>query len=116
MKPAPPVMTMAARLDSCPLRVLQRELQLFGERDHRGSGPLPGPFGLEPQIADPTAPRRDDTADRAEICPVRVLLIEPPDHFRRDAHEGAKRGGGPDRVLAAVPGPPEHQRDLLEVV
>src|SRR5476649_470060 len=139
MKPAPPVMSSVpmARdhestktrnliflfrafafswLNRCAFWIHEREPQFLRQRVDRRPRALPGAFGLEPQVADAAAPRRDDAADRAEVRPIRVLLIEPLDHFGRDAHERAQRGGGADAVLPAVPRAAEHERDLLEVV
>src|SRR5262249_52456426 len=73
-------------------------------------------FGLEPEVADAAAPRRDDAADRPEIAAVRVLLVETADDVGRDANEGAQRRRAADRVLAAVPRAAEDERDLLEVI
>src|SRR5256885_1579906 len=89
------------------LRILQREPQLLRQRIDRRAGALPLPFGLEPEIADAAAPRRDDAADGAEIAAVRVLLIEAADDVGRDA--------AALRAFIRV-APDEDQRDLLEVV
>src|SRR2546428_13491035 len=97
-------------------RILQREPQLLRQRIDRRAGALPLPFGLEPEIADAAAPRRDDAADGAEIAAVRVLLIEAADDVGRDPDERAERRRAPDAVLAAVPRAAEHERNLLEVV
>ena len=89
MNPAPPVMSRVDniwRLNGRALRIPQREPQLLRQRIDRRAGALPGAFGLEPQIADAAAPRRDHAADGAEIAAVGVLLIEPPD--RRRARRG----------------------------
>src|SRR6266850_4222623 len=102
-------------LHRCSLRVLQREPQLLRQRIDRRAGALPLPFGLEPEIADTAAPRRDDAADGAEIAAIRVLLIEAADDVGRDPDERAERRRAPDAVLAAVPRAAEHERDLLEV-
>src|SRR5262245_36214513 len=102
MKPAPPV-TISVRLDSRALRVLQGEAELLRERVDGGAAPLPRALGLEPEIADAAAPRRDDAADGAEVGAVGVLLIEAADHVGRDTDEGAQRRRAADRVLAAVP-------------
>src|SRR5439155_21996194 len=74
------------------------------------------PLGLEPQIADSAAPRRNHAADRAEIAAIGVLLIQAPDDVGRDANERSERRRAPDAVLAAVPRAAEDERDLLEVV
>src|SRR5690349_4793470 len=119
MKPAPPVMRRLRNLltsDRGAFRILQREPQLLRERIDGRARPLPGAFGLEPQIADPPAPRCDHAPDRAEVRPVGVLLIEAPDDVRRDADEGAQRRRRADAVLAPVPRAAEDERDLLEVV
>src|SRR5205085_11624167 len=78
--------------DPCAFRIFQRQLQFARERVDGRTGTLPGAVGLEPQIPDPPSPRRDDPADRPEIGPIRMLLIQPPDHIRGDANEGAQRG------------------------
>src|SRR5919197_538470 len=114
MNPAPPVMRSV--LDGGTFGILQGEPQLFRQRLDGGAGALPLPFGLEPQIADAPAPRRDHPADRPEIAAVGVLLIEPPDDVGRHPDERAQRRGTADAVLASVPGAAEDQRDLLEVV
>src|SRR5947207_10348528 len=120
MKPAPPVMRRLRNLlttsDRGAFRILQREPQLLRERIDGRARALPGAFGLEPQIADAPAPRRDHTPDRAEVRSVRVLLIQPADHVWRDADERAQRRRRADAVLAAVPRAAEDERDLLEVV
>src|SRR6476469_1740278 len=116
MKPAPPVMTMVPELDSGTLRILQREAEFLGERFHRRPAALPRPIGLEPEIADATTPRRDHAADGPVVGTLRMLLIEATDDVGRHADKRAKRRGGPDRVLAAVPGRVEDDGDLLEVV
>src|SRR5437667_11282235 len=80
-------------LDSRPLRMHERQPQFLRERIDRRARALPGAFGLESQVADAAAPRRDDAADRAEVGAVGVLLVETPDHVGRDANERAKRRG-----------------------
>src|SRR6478735_5826900 len=115
MKPAPPVIRRGT-LYRGPLRVLQREPQLFRQRIDGRAGALPGAVGLEPQVADAATPRRDDAADGAEVRAIRVLLVQPPGDVGRHANEGAERRGRSDAVLAAVPRAAEHQGDLLEVV
>src|SRR3984893_8876946 len=93
MKPAPRVMRSVGMCtsDRCTLRILQREPQLLRQRIDRGPAALPRPFGLEPQVADAAAPRRDHAADGAEVGTVGVLLVETADDIRGDAHERAKR-------------------------
>src|ERR1051325_491504 len=124
MNPAPPVMrrviadgpsdlgpyTVAVRAERAPpvsdrgsFRVLQRQSQFLGERIDGSPGPLPCAVGLEAQVADAASPRRDDAADRAEVGPIHVLLVEPADHVGCDPDERAQRRRGPDAVLAAVP-------------
>src|SRR5207248_7335649 len=115
MNPAPPVMSNVTS-DGGAFRILQREPQLLGQRVDRRPGALPGAVGLEPQVADAAAPRRDDAADRAEVRSIDVLLIEPPRDVRRDADERAQRRRAADAVLAAVPRAAEDERDLLEIV
>ena len=88
----------------------------FASDIHRRPGTLPRALGLEPEIPDAAAPRRDDSPDGAEVGPVRVLLVEAPDDVGRDADERAQRRRALDAVLAAVPGGVEHLRDLLQVV
>src|ERR671927_191291 len=102
MNPAPPVIS-SVTLDRSTLRVLQRQPELLRERIDGRSRALPGAVGLEPQVADPAPPRRDDAADRAEIAAIGVLLVEPPDDVRRDADERAQRRGAADAVLPPVP-------------
>src|SRR5207245_11032733 len=63
-----------AQLNSGALRVLKRQPELLRQRIHRRAAPLPRALGLEPQIADAAAPRRDDAADRPEVGAIRVLL------------------------------------------
>ena len=104
------------RLNRRAFGILQRQPQLLRERVDRRAASLPGAFGLEPQVADAAAPRRDDAADGAEVGAVGVLLVEPADDVRRDADERAQRRRRLDAVLAAVPRAAEDQRDLLEVV
>src|SRR6516225_8181654 len=118
MKPAPPVMRRVAipQLDSGSFRILKREPQLLGERIDRRAAALPGPFGLEPQVADAPAPRRDRAADRPEVGPIGVLLVQPADDVRSNANESAQRLSAANAVLPAVPGSAEDERDLLEVV
>src|SRR5882672_5248726 len=137
MNPAPPVMRSvptaesnrrerrakislraqrALRLNGSSFRIHQREPQLLCERIDGRAGPLPGAFGLEPQVADAAAPWRDDAADRPEVGAVGVLLIEPADDVGRDADERAQRRRRADAVLAPVPRAAEDERDLLEVV
>src|SRR5690349_5315199 len=116
MNPAPPVTRMVPELDSGPLRVLQRELQLLRQRFDSGAAALPGAVGLETEIADAAAPRRNDAPDRTEVGAIRMLLIEPADDVRSHADERAQRRRRLDAVLAAVPRGVEHDRDLLEVV
>ena len=65
------------RYTAAPSGYCKREPQLLRERVDGRSGPLPRPLGFEPQVADPPAPGRDDAADRAEVAPVDVLLIQP---------------------------------------
>src|SRR5450759_6034550 len=115
--PRPPALCPTGRSsDRRPFGVLQRQPQLLRQRIHRRPATLPGPFGLEPQVADAAAPRRDGTADGAEVGAVDMLLVQPADDVRRDAHEGAERVRALDAVLAAVPGGAEHLRDLLQVI
>src|SRR5919106_3682265 len=102
--------------DRRALGILQRQAQFLRKRIDRRAGALPLSFGLEPQIADAAAPRRDDAADGTEVAPVGVLLVQTPDDIGRNANERAKSGRAPDAVLAPVPGAAEHQRNLLEVV
>src|SRR5450631_2959993 len=117
MNPAPPVMSnVPSPLDSCALRILQRQPQLLRERVDRRAGALPRALGLEPQIADAAAPRRDRPADGPEVGAIGVLLIEPLNDVRSHANEGAKCGRGLDAVLASVPGGAKDDGDLLEVV
>jgi hypothetical protein len=66
---------------------LKRQAQLLGEGLHGRAAALPLPFGLEAQITDAAAPGRDDPANRPEITPFRVLLIEAPDDLWRDPDE-----------------------------
>jgi hypothetical protein len=75
----------------CTLGVLQRETQFLRELVDRGSRPFPGAIGLEPEVADTAPPGGDDPADRPEITPIGVLLVEPPDDVGRDANEGPER-------------------------
>ena len=96
--------------------ILKGQFQLLGELIDRRSGSLPRAVGLEAQIADAAAPRRDHAADRAEVGAVGVLLIEPADDVGRDADEGAQRRRRLDAVLAAVPRGAEDDRDLPEIV
>src|SRR5919197_5783129 len=105
-----------AALDLRPLRILERQPQFLCERIDRRSAPLPGPFRLEPQVADPPAPRRNDAADRAEVAAIGMLLIEPPDHIGRHADERPERGRALDAVFAAIPGRVEDLRDLLQII
>src|SRR5437899_624156 len=119
MKPAPPVMSRVDTSnfsDGRSFRILKRQAELLRQRVHGRARPLPRAFGLEPQIADAAAPRRDDAADRAEIGAVGVLLVEPADHVRRDADEGTQRRRRLDAVLASVPRAAEGEGDLLEAV
>src|ERR1700736_4137490 len=118
MNPAPPVMRSVGMCpsDRCALRILQREPQLLRERIDRGPAALPRAFGLEPQVADAAAPRRDHAADGAEVGTIGVLLVETADDVRGDAHERAKRSRGLDAVLAPAPRRVEDERDLLEVI
>src|SRR5689334_20149221 len=115
MKPAPPV-TSSVRLDSRSLRILQRQPALLGQRIDRRAAALPRALGLEAEIADAAAPRRDDAADGAEVRAVGVLLVQPADDVGRDSDERAQRRRAANGVLAAVPGAAEHQRDLFEVI
>src|SRR5438477_140962 len=103
-------------LNRCSLGILQCEPEFFCERIDRRAAALPRAVGLEPEIADTAAPRRDHAADGAEVASIRMLLVETPDDVRSDANEGAQRGCRADAVLAAVPGAAEDKRDLLEVV
>src|SRR4051812_22811058 len=116
MNPAPPVMRIVSVLASCALRVLQCKLQLFGERLDGRAATLPGAVGLEPEIADASAPRRDHTADRPEVRALCVLLVEPADHIGCNTDERPQSGRGSDAVLPPVPGRSEHNSHLLEVV
>src|SRR4051812_48686758 len=116
MKPAPPVISsVPTSLDGGSFRIHQRQPQFLRQRIDGRAGALPRAFGLEPEIADAAAPRRDDAADGAEIRAVGVLLIEALDHLGSDADKGAQRRRRTDAVLAAVPRAAEDQRDLLEV-
>src|SRR5436190_3724425 len=103
-------------LDRRALRILQREPELLRERVDRRARALPRAFGLEAQVADAAAPRRDHAADGPEIRPVRVLLIENADDVGRDADERAQGRRRADAVLASIPRAAEHERDLLEVI
>src|SRR5437868_3082638 len=110
MNPAPPVMSrvpmlelrtgnselrtrssqfqvLRSELNRSPFRVHQRQAQFLRQRIDRGARALPRAFGLEAQVADAAAPRRDDAADGAEVRAVGVLLIEALDHLGRDADE-----------------------------
>ena len=93
MKPAPPVMRSVLGQTRRALRILQRQPQFLGERLDGRAAALPRAFGLEPQVADAAAPRRDDAADRTEVATVGVFLIQPPNDVRRDADERAERRG-----------------------
>src|SRR5205085_11227089 len=115
MNPAPPVISSVTS-HSRAFGVLQREPELLGQRVDGRPGALPCAVGLEPQVADAAAPRRDDAADRTEVRSIDVLLIEPPRDVRRDADERAQRRGAADAVLASVPRAAEDERDLLEVI
>ena len=81
-----PVVTLDSIRLSRALRILQREPQLLRQRIDGRAAALPGAFGLEPQVADAAAPRRDHAADGAEVGAIGVLLIEPAD--RRRARRG----------------------------
>src|SRR4029077_300105 len=105
MKPAPPVMSsVPTSLDGGSFRIHQRQPELLRQRIDRRARALPRAFGLEAEIADAAAPRRDDAADGAEVGSIGVLLIEAPDHLGRDADERPQRRRRADAVLAAVPG------------
>src|SRR5580692_9699705 len=116
MKPAPPVMTSVATSDCCAFGILKRQLQLLRQRIDGRAAALPGPFGLEAQITDAPAPRRDHAADRPEVAAIGVLLIQPPDDVGGHADERSKSRCRLDAVFPAVPGAAEYERDLLEVV
>src|SRR4030095_12589644 len=73
-------------------------------------------FALEPHVSDTTTPRRDYAANCPIIAPVSVFLCETPHHAGRHAKESAQGRSRFDRVLAAVPGDPKHDRHLFEVV
>src|SRR5215217_7284595 len=74
-------------LHASAFRIFQREFEFARKRLHRCSAALPGAFGLEPQIADTPAPRRDDASNRTVIAAVRVVLIEAANDVRRDPDE-----------------------------
>src|SRR5687767_2850910 len=116
MNPAPPVISSVSNLYCGPFRVLKRQPQLLGERIDGRAAALPGALGFEAQVPDPAAPGRDDAADRPEVSPIGVLLVEPPDDIGSDADEGPQCRCRPDAVLPAVPGSAEDEGDLLEVV
>src|SRR5689334_9167863 len=77
-------------LDPGAFWIFQRQLELARQRLDRGTAALPRAFGFKSQVTNATAPWRDDSTDRAVIAAVGVILIEPPDHIRRYANEGAK--------------------------
>src|SRR5437867_11637145 len=103
-------------LDRRAFRILQRQPELLRQRVHRRPAPLPGAVGLESEIADAAAPRRDDAADGPEVGAVGVLLIEATHDVRRDADESPQRRRRADAVFPAVPRSAKDQGDLLEVV
>src|SRR5262245_37585319 len=98
------------------LRILKSEPQLLRKRVDGCATALPGSFGLEAYIADPSSPRRDRSADRAEVGAIGVLLIEPPNHVGRHPDERSEGGRRLDAVFASVPRATEHQGDLFEEI
>src|SRR2546423_613728 len=103
-------------LNPRPFRIFQSQLQFACKGVNGRAAALPGAIGLEPEVADAAAPRRDDAANRAVVAAIGVILVQPADDIRRDANEGAQRRRRLDAVLAAAPGGAEDHRDLLEVV
>src|SRR5712692_7439717 len=61
---------IASRSAMSALTNLTREPQLFCQRIDGGTCALPGALGLEAQVADSAAPRRDHAADGAKIAPI----------------------------------------------
>ena len=61
-----------------PFRILQGQSHLLRERLDGRAPARPGPVGLEPQVADPAAPRSDDAPDRPEVGAVGVLQLDRP--------------------------------------
>src|SRR5262245_54699259 len=110
MKPAPPVMRRAfkARSDRRALGILKGQSELLGQRIDGRPAALPRAIGFEAQIADPSAPRRDHTANGAEIRAIRVLLIEPACDVAGNTDERPQGSRRFDAVLASVPGAAEH--------
>src|SRR5262245_60260444 len=60
-------------------RILEGEFQFFRELIDGRARALPRAVGLESQVADAAAPRRDHAADRAEVGAIGMLLIETAD-------------------------------------
>src|SRR5829696_4661289 len=106
----------AEGLDGRSFRVLERQAQLLRQRVHGRPAALPRTLGLETQVADAAAPRRDGAADGAEVGAIGVLLVEPLDDVRRDTDEGPERRRALDAVLPTVPGRAEDLRHLLQVI
>src|SRR6185503_4409664 len=79
--------------------ILQRQLQLAGQRIHGRSGALPHTLALEPHVADPASPRRNHTANGAVIGAIRVLLIEAPHDIGCDTNKRTQRSGRFDAVF-----------------
>src|SRR3954464_12669110 len=84
--------------NSGSLGILKRQTKFLGERIDRRSLAFPGALRLEAQIADPSAPWRNHPPYRTKIGTIRVLLVQPPNHIRRDADKRPKRGGALDAV------------------
>src|SRR5262249_21128322 len=103
-------------LDARTFRIFQRKLELTCQRLDRRAAAFPRAFGFEPQVAYSAAPRGDDTANRAIVTAIRVILIKAPHDIWRDPDERSQRGRRLDAVLPAAPRRAEHHRDLLEVV
>ena len=77
------------------------------QRFDGGATPLPRTFGLETEVTNPSPPGRNPVADRPEITPIGVLLIEPPHDIGSHADEGAKSRGRANAVFRPFHAPPK---------
>src|SRR5262245_48185840 len=90
--------------------------QLDGAAGAAGELQLPLALGLEAAVAQPLCPRLDRLANGVSVEGVALELARAGHDVGCHADEGAERGTGFDRVLAAGPRRRERRRDGLDVV